>query len=125
MALHRLTSVTMGVPNVSETADYYAEFGLTPAGDGWMSVASRIVQQAAPRPTFNGPGRVERANQRARGFLRTNHVRPRKLGHAVIGSTDYQATMRFFLDGIGFRLSDLIKGEGAFMRCSTDHHNLL
>jgi catechol 2,3-dioxygenase-like lactoylglutathione lyase family enzyme len=191
MALHRLTSVTMGVPNVSETADYYAEFGLTAAGDGWfstadggrqlrithastrrlaelsigtddeddldraaarleklgvpvsrregellatervsgvttrMSVAPRIVQQAAPRQAFNGPGRVERANQRASGFRRTNRVRPRKLGHAVIGSTDYQATIRFFLDGIGFRLSDLIRGEGAFMRCSTDHHNLL
>ncbi|MFJ9590806.1 hypothetical protein ACIRSD_45040 [Streptomyces acidicola] len=33
--------------------------------------------------------------------------------------------MRFFVDGIGFRVSDLIKGEGAFIRCSTDHHNLL
>ena len=35
MALHQLTSVTMGVPNVSQTTDYYAEFGLQPAADGW------------------------------------------------------------------------------------------
>ena len=28
MALHQLTSVTMGVPNVAETAAYYADFGL-------------------------------------------------------------------------------------------------
>ena len=34
MALHRLTSVTMGVPNVAETAAYYDEFGLVPDGDG-------------------------------------------------------------------------------------------
>ena len=35
MALHRLTSVTIGVPNVDETAAYYTEFGLTPEPDGW------------------------------------------------------------------------------------------
>ena len=36
MALHRLTRITIGVPNVGETAGYYAEFGLSeaPAGPG-------------------------------------------------------------------------------------------
>src|ERR1700680_357135 len=29
MVLHRLTSVSIGVPNVAETATYYEEFGLT------------------------------------------------------------------------------------------------
>ena len=28
MSLHSLLSVTIGVPNVEETAAYYAEFGL-------------------------------------------------------------------------------------------------
>src|ERR1035437_2166163 len=36
MALHRLTSITMGVPHVAETAAYYQEFCLTPEGDGWL-----------------------------------------------------------------------------------------
>src|SRR5438309_4927773 len=36
MPLHRLTSVTIGVPNVAETAAYYTEFGLTPQHDGWF-----------------------------------------------------------------------------------------
>jgi hypothetical protein len=34
MALHRLFSVTIGVPNVAQVADYYTEFGLTPLGEG-------------------------------------------------------------------------------------------
>ena len=34
MALHRLTSITIGVPNVAPTAAYYEEFGLTPSGAG-------------------------------------------------------------------------------------------
>src|SRR5580692_6609124 len=37
MSLHGLLSVTMGVPNVAETAAYYADFGLTSGGDGWFS----------------------------------------------------------------------------------------
>lgn len=36
MALHRLSSVTIGVPNVTETAAYYTDFGLIPAADGWF-----------------------------------------------------------------------------------------
>jgi len=34
MGLHRLTDITIGVPNVEETAGYYREFGLTPSGEG-------------------------------------------------------------------------------------------
>src|SRR2546426_9791447 len=30
MALHRLTSITIGVPDVAATAAYYEDFGLTP-----------------------------------------------------------------------------------------------
>ena len=52
-------------------------------------------------------------------------MRPRKLGHAVVGTTDLEATTAFFADGLGFKASDYIKGAGAFLRCSTDHHNLL
>src|SRR5260370_36778323 len=37
MALSRLTTVTIGVPNADETAAYYTEFGLTPQHDGWFS----------------------------------------------------------------------------------------
>src|SRR2546430_16563243 len=39
MSLHSLLSVTIGVPNVGETAAYYTDFGLTPAGGGWFSTA--------------------------------------------------------------------------------------
>lgn len=39
MPLHQLTSVTIGVPKVAETAGYYAEFGLTPLGDGRSATA--------------------------------------------------------------------------------------
>jgi catechol 2,3-dioxygenase-like lactoylglutathione lyase family enzyme len=191
MALHRLTSVTIGVPDVEETAAYYAEFGLSPQGDGWFStrdggrqlrivhaparrlvelhvgaddpddiarvagnlarlgieatrgpqsitaveratgvratveVAARVEQEAVPATAYNGPGRLERSGARAPGVLRTGRVRPRKLGHTVMGTTDVAVTQAFFTEGLGFKVSDVIKGEGAFLRCSTDHHNVL
>jgi catechol 2,3-dioxygenase-like lactoylglutathione lyase family enzyme len=191
MSLHRLTSVTMGVPNVAETVGYYTEFGLQPVGDGWftttdggrqlrvvpaptrrlvelrigvddpddlarvaaglgrlgvasdrtattlsavekatgvratLEVAGRLTQPTVPATPYNGPGRTERHDNRAPGILRDGPVRPRKLGHAVVGTTDLEATTAFFTDGLGFKASDYIKGAGAFLRCSTDHHNLL
>jgi catechol 2,3-dioxygenase-like lactoylglutathione lyase family enzyme len=191
MGLHGLSSVTIGVPNVAETAAYYADFGLTPEEDNWFStadagrqlhiqyaptrrllemrvaadepddlaraaaslgqlgapaelsgttletaepvtgmrvlveVAPRLHQEPVPVSIYNGPGRFERQDARAPGFTRTDAVSPRKLGHAVFGSTDHEASAAFFTDGLGFKVSDRIKGAGAFMRCSTDHHNVL
>jgi catechol 2,3-dioxygenase-like lactoylglutathione lyase family enzyme len=90
-----------------------------------LDVAPRLRQAPVPATAYNGPGRFEREGRRAPGFTRSDRVRPRKLGHAVLGSTDHQATMSFFTDGLGFKISDRIKGVGAFMRCSTDHHNVL
>jgi catechol-2,3-dioxygenase len=44
----------------------------------------------------------------------------------VVGSPDAPASRRFFVDAVGFRVSDEVPGLGAsFLRCSTDHHNLL
>ena len=197
MALHRLSSVVIGVPNLAETARYYTDFGLTPVesepGDGGrafrtvdggeqlrlvetplrrlvqltvgaddhddlgrvtdrltrlgipaeqapdsvtavepatgvratVAITPRLDQPAVPATHYNGPGRIERVDARAPGVERAAPVRPRKLGHVVIGTTDLATTERFFLDGIGFTLSDRIAGAGAFMRCSTDHHNVL
>src|SRR5271169_2281061 len=39
MALHRLTNITIGVPDVAATAAYYAEFGLMPAGGDTFATA--------------------------------------------------------------------------------------
>jgi catechol 2,3-dioxygenase-like lactoylglutathione lyase family enzyme len=191
MTLHRLTTITIGVPNVAETAAYYTEFGLSPLGDAAFAtldggeqlrlvpsptrrlvelgvgaedaddlqrIASRlarieanhrlsdgrltatdpgtgvrvtvtaspkIAREAVPRPVYNGPGRTDRIDSRAPGVLREAPVRPRKLGHVVLGSTGFEASSRFFTDGLGFKVSDECPGVSTFLRCSTDHHNVL
>jgi catechol 2,3-dioxygenase-like lactoylglutathione lyase family enzyme len=191
MALHRLTSLTIGVPNVAETAGYYEEFGLTRLKDNRFAtvdggeqlrlvlsprrrlvelgigaadpddldsvarrlaaidvaaeqtddtliatdpgtgvrvvigVADPIGQLPVPVGTQNAPGRADRVTARAEPILRDNPVRPRKLGHVVVGSTDLETSEKFFVQGVGFKISDTIAGAASFLRCSTDHHNLL
>jgi catechol 2,3-dioxygenase-like lactoylglutathione lyase family enzyme len=191
VALHQLTSFTLGVPDLAQTAAYYREFGLADDGDGWFATrdggrqlrlvtspvrrlielrigvddaddlaraASRLLalgvtadvadevltardrttgvrvalgvtprlEQPVTAPTpYNGPGRLERSGGRAPGVLREKQVSPRKLGHVVLGTTDFDTTTAFFRDGLGLRASDYIKDAGAFLRCSTDHHNVL
>ncbi|MFZ0667734.1 MAG: VOC family protein [Acidimicrobiales bacterium] len=190
MGLHRLASITIGVPNVEETCSYYAEFGLVRDGhcfstkDGgsqlrivdtptrrlielcvgaddaddldriahqlaglgvaselgtscvraieghsgvraMVKVLPRITQGPAEIVPYNAPGRTERLNNRAPAILREEPVRPRKLGHVVIGTPEAEDSKRFFVDGIGFKVSDEVQDIAAFLRCSTDHHNLL
>lgn len=196
MALHGLSSLTLGVPDIAAVTAYYEDFGLTATAteadgttylatlDGGdqlriahadrrrllaMSVAAddqddldriasrlegldltvargegaitardpgtdvhvtvelrhRLEQVAAEPVVYNGPGRPTRVGVRAPGLERAGKVHPRKLGHVVLGSVDQQSSQRFFTEGLGFKVSDLVGDQAAFLRCSTDHHNVL
>lgn len=204
MGLHRLSGLTIGVPDVQANAQYYADFGLRaldetgapgapppavndirfatadggeqlrlvrsarrrlvrmgiaaddaddiariaealdrrehpyerdgdslrtrePAADILVEVTveSRLRMSPTPPPPLNRPGDLRRIDARAPVLSRVDPVRPRRLGHVVIGSTDREATRDFFLDGLGFKISDEVPGLASFMRCSDDHHNVL
>jgi catechol-2,3-dioxygenase len=192
MPVHRLTSVTVGVPDVAANAAFYEEFGLTQSAPGilasrdggdqlWLVPADRrrlltlglgvddpddldrvvsdvsrlgipgersrgavrvadpgtgveVVLEVAERvtsadacdvPASNAPGRWARKHARSSALERTGAVRPRKLGHVVMGSTDSELSHRLFVDGLGFKVSDRVEGHASFLRCSTDHHNVL
>jgi catechol 2,3-dioxygenase-like lactoylglutathione lyase family enzyme len=63
---------------------------------------------------------------RADAVLADGGARPRKLGHVVLGCPEPDLSRRFFVDGLGFRVSDEVPDVAAcFMRCSSDHHNVL
>ena len=90
-----------------------------------VQVRPRITEAAAKQEPTNGPGRPGRPNGRAPAIEREGRARPRRLGHVVVGSLDQEASQRFFTEGLGFKVSDRVPGLASFMRCSTDHHNLL
>ena len=137
----RLDTVSIGCHDGAELAAIAGRLtdgGASPElGDGVLSVvdpASRVrfeVRPAGPAPAQapstlvvpNAPGSVVRPDRRAPAVLEGPRP-PRRLGHLVLGSPDLAATVSLLVDGLGFRMSDTVEGVIAFLRCSTDHHNV-
>ncbi len=89
-----------------------------------VSVAPVRPAQAPTAPVApNRPGSVVRADRRAPAVFGSPRP-PRRLGHLVVGTPDLAATVSLLTDGLGFKVSDTVPGIIAFLRCSTDHHNL-
>ncbi len=91
-----------------------------------LSIAPRLEQEDISPAEYNRPGASPRVNARAPGVERWGtNVKPRRLGHVVLGTPDNDIAQRFFVEGLGFKISDEIAGRAAFMRCSSDHHNVM
>ena len=90
-----------------------------------VTVRPRIQQ---PEPyewkAMNSPGNPARSGTRAPAIFNEGSARPRKLGHVLYTTPDFEASMRFLTDVLGFKISDTSAGMIAFLRCSTDHHNV-
>ena len=67
MALHRLTRITIGVPNVEETAGYYAEFGLGQLPGRAAGEAASLADQATSAGTSPG-GQADSAGDQGYSF---------------------------------------------------------
>lgn len=51
--------------------------------------------------------------------------RYRKLGYVALNVTDIQRSVPFYSDIVGLDLSEPLAGGPAFLRCGSDHHNLI
>lgn len=90
-----------------------------------LVVEPRIAQKPPARVATNLPGDAVRIDARSPA-VPPAVSKPRRLQHVVVTSSDPASSRRFFTEGVGFQVSDEIAGIGAsFMRCSTDHHNVL
>lgn len=76
-----------------------------------------------PLPIYNGPGNPGRPPA-SRGMPTFERADPRRLGHVLFFTPDPDQATRFYMDVLGFKLSDRVPGIIAFLRCNTDHHNL-
>ena len=53
----------------------------------------------------------------------------RKIGHVVLNVSDLEASVRFYTELLGLRVSDrypdsMVPGGMVFLRCNTDHHGV-
>ena len=77
-------------------------------------------------PNCNTVGNGSRINKRADVFSRKK-VTQQRMFHVVYWAPgDTQKYANFYLERLGFKLTESIKGSNFFMRCgaSNDHHNL-
>jgi catechol 2,3-dioxygenase-like lactoylglutathione lyase family enzyme len=103
-----------------------------PDGGFWIrdpdGNAVNIRQEAAEAPpadpplTLNTPGHITRVA--ARGYPEGLEARPRRLGHVLLFTPDVDRQIDFYSRVLGMRLSDRARSIVAFLRCTTDHHNL-
>ena len=49
---------------------------------------------------------------------------PQKISHIVLHSPDHQALVQWFVDILGFRISDWLGDFMCFLRCNSAHHRL-
>lgn len=101
------------------TAHFLTDCGLPVALRVWRS---RPVL-SAPDPV-NAPGAVNRVNTHRKWRKR---ARPKTIQHVVFNATSYESDYRFFCDRLDFRISDVQKDYGAYLRAdgAINHHNLL
>lgn len=49
---------------------------------------------------------------------------PQKISHIVLHSPDHKAAVQFFVDVLGFRISDWLGDFMCFLRCNSAHHRI-
>lgn len=87
------------------------------------------LQVWSPRPVFGAPtpqntiGRIERLNQPRKWI---NRALPKRTHHCVWTFPDVQGALEFYRDKLGFRITDMQKGFGVYMRADGcyEHHNI-
>lgn len=97
-----------------------------PAG----SVPAPAVPAAGPVRATNRPGHADRRTRRAdaadEAVVGDAPRPPRRVGHVVLGTPQVAEARSFYVDGLGFRVSDsVLDGVLTFTRVESDHHNLL
>jgi catechol 2,3-dioxygenase-like lactoylglutathione lyase family enzyme len=89
-----------------------------------VRVRARIVETPRATPEMNGPGHAVRLHERAPAIFEAGPARPRRLGHVLYTTPDWEGSMRFLTEVLGFYVSDTAAGIIAFLRCGSDHHNV-
>ena len=95
--------------------------------DAGLNIAFRIWRRADLEPVTpaqeNAPGQVMRWNRNRRWYPR---ARPQVINHVVFGTPDVEAAAAFYTERLGFRLTDIMRDVGMFLRCDGrhEHHNL-
>jgi catechol 2,3-dioxygenase-like lactoylglutathione lyase family enzyme len=91
-----------------------------PLGFGLGFRVSQTHEVEPPDQEFNVPGRAMRLNRRAKMFDKAS---PMEMSHIVYVTDDIENHKEFYVDRLGFRLTDAYPGRGYFTRGAAAHHH--
>ena len=94
-----------------------------PLGYGLSFRVTQTEPVMAPEQEVNVPGRATRVNKRGPIF---DHATPLEISHIVYMTDNLEPHKEFYVDRLGFKLTDAYPGRGYFARggASHNHHNL-
>ena len=103
-----------------------ADGTLRSVDDMGLAIGFRIFKRkelAAEDDPINSPGRSVRWNKHRRWY---DKAKPQLIHHVVFGYPDIQAPIKFYRDRLKFRITDIARDRGVFMRAQgrSDHHNI-
>ncbi len=84
---------------------------------------SSVTPMAYEHTQYNGAGFHDRVDRRAVFY---DKAEPRHLAHVVFRAPNLEAMKDFYVERLGFRITDVYRDRGYFLRCegSIDHHHL-
>jgi catechol 2,3-dioxygenase-like lactoylglutathione lyase family enzyme len=94
--------------------------------DAGLRIGFRFYQRTPPQDPVqaeNGLSTIRRWNQMRKWYQRAH---PQVIHHAVFFVPDVDQGVSFYVKRLDFRVTDMIRHAGVFMRCDgrNDHHNL-
>ncbi len=94
--------------------------------DAGLAIALRVkrCKILSDKPTpVNAPNAAQRKSKRATYYDR---AQPSTIGHAVLNIPDFSAAARFYIERLGFHVTDHYRSHGIFIRAQArgSHHNL-
>ena len=94
--------------------------------DDGLAIGFRVSRRRALAERIEGtnaPGAIRRVDRRATYYDR---ARPLTIGHVVMNVPSLRRARRFYVERLGFSVSDVYRGRGVFLRAGArgGHHNL-
>jgi catechol 2,3-dioxygenase-like lactoylglutathione lyase family enzyme len=121
-AAPRCTTLTF--ETATEPAVLLAELGKAGVKATQASDVESVAGQSVAFEDINGVKVRLIAPRTPHGAKAAVGIAPRKIGHVAFKVADVQATVKFYCDVLGFRVSDWMGDFFAFLRCGPDHHTV-
>jgi catechol 2,3-dioxygenase-like lactoylglutathione lyase family enzyme len=95
-------------------------------GMGLAFIIAKKPTPSGPVPASNMTGVYQRPVNTRAFETRDPKVKPRNIGHVVLECDDYEKAINFYIERLGFLLSDTFTDLGKFLRAegAREHHTL-